>query len=91
MESKYMTLEEYAATLKVGDEVTIEYYSISGDRQTKEKILKITNYLFEVKMKAERIQQLKKAYIFYWRRIRTLLATGYYILTIDYRKKGYKQ
>lgn len=26
-----MTLEEYAATLKVGDEVTIEYYSISGD------------------------------------------------------------
>lgn len=26
---------------KVGDEVTIEYYSISGDRQTKEKILKI--------------------------------------------------
>lgn len=42
VESKYMTLEEYAATLKVGDEVTIEYYSISGDRQTKEKILKIT-------------------------------------------------
>lgn len=40
--STYMTLEEYAATLKVGDEVTIEYYSISGDRQTKEKILKIT-------------------------------------------------
>ena len=26
VESKYMTLEEYAATLKVGDEVTIEYY-----------------------------------------------------------------
>lgn len=23
-----MTLEKYAATLKVGDEVTIEYYSI---------------------------------------------------------------
>lgn len=46
-----------------------------------------TYYLFEVKMKAERIQQLKKAYIFYWRRIRTLLATGHYILTIDYRKK----
>lgn len=42
VESKYMTLEKYAATLKVGDEVTIEYYSISGDRQTKEKILKIT-------------------------------------------------
>lgn len=38
-------------------------------------------------MKTERIQQLKKAYIFYWRRIRTLLATGHYILTIDYRKK----
>lgn len=38
----YMTLEEYAATLKVGDEVTVEYYSISGDRATKEKILKIT-------------------------------------------------
>lgn len=40
VESKYMTLEEYAATLKVGDEVTIEYYSISGDRQTKEKNFK---------------------------------------------------
>ncbi len=40
--STYMTLEEYAATLKVGDEVTVEYYSISGNRQTKEKILKIT-------------------------------------------------
>lgn len=32
VESKYMTLEKYAATLKVGDEVTIEYYSISGYR-----------------------------------------------------------
>lgn len=40
--STYMTLEEYAATLKVGDEVTVEYCSISGSRQTKEKILKIT-------------------------------------------------
>lgn len=26
--STYMTLEEYTATLKVGDEVTIKYYSI---------------------------------------------------------------
>lgn len=43
MESKYMTLEEYASTLKVGNEVTVGYYSISGNRQTKEKILKITN------------------------------------------------
>lgn len=42
MESKYMTLEKYAATLKVGDEVTVEYCSISESRQTKEKILKIT-------------------------------------------------
>lgn len=25
--STYMTLEEYASTLKVGDEVTIVYYS----------------------------------------------------------------
>lgn len=40
VESKYMTLEEYAATLKVGDEVTIEYYSISGDRQIKRKNFK---------------------------------------------------
>lgn len=40
--SAYMTLEEYAATLKVGDEVTIEYHSMAGDRQTIEKILKIT-------------------------------------------------
>lgn len=40
--STYMTLEEYASTLKVGDEVTVKYYSISGNRQTKEKILKIT-------------------------------------------------
>ena len=37
--STYMTLEEYAAMLKDGDEVTIEYYSITGE---KEKILKIT-------------------------------------------------
>jgi hypothetical protein len=28
MKSKYMTLEKYAATLKVGDEVTIEYHSV---------------------------------------------------------------
>lgn len=40
--STYMTLEEYASTLKVGDEVTIEYHSMAGDRQTIEKILKIT-------------------------------------------------
>lgn len=38
--STYMTLEEYAATLKVGDEVTVEYCSISESRQTKEKFLK---------------------------------------------------
>lgn len=38
-------------------------------------------------MKTERIQQVKKAYIFYRRRVRTLLATGRYFLTIDYRKK----
>ena len=36
----YMTLEEYAATLKVGDEVTIKYYSITGEKEIKEKILK---------------------------------------------------
>lgn len=30
--STYMTLEEYVATLKVGDEVTVEYCSISGNR-----------------------------------------------------------
>lgn len=41
--SVYMTLEEYAATLKVGDEVTIKYYSITGEKEIKEKILKITN------------------------------------------------
>lgn len=40
--SAYMTLEKYAATLKVGDEVTIEYYSITGEKEIKEKILKIT-------------------------------------------------
>lgn len=76
MESKYMTLEKYAATLKVGDEVTIEYHSMAGDRQTIEKILKITKK-----------RQIKKAYIFYRRRVKTLLATGRYLLTIDYRKK----
>lgn len=37
-----MTLEEYAAILKVGDEVTIKYYSIAGEKEIKEKILKIT-------------------------------------------------
>lgn len=40
--STYMTLEEYASTLKVGDEVTIKYYSITGEKEIKEKILKIT-------------------------------------------------
>lgn len=40
--SAYMTLEEYAAMLKVGDEVTIKYYSITGEKEIKEKILKIT-------------------------------------------------
>lgn len=40
--STYMTLEEYTATLKVGDEVTIKYYSITGEKEIKEKILKIT-------------------------------------------------
>lgn len=38
-------------------------------------------------MKAERKKQIKKAYIFYRRRVRTLLATGRYLLTIDYRKR----
>lgn len=37
-----MTLEEYTPTLKVGDEVTIKYYSITGEKEIKEKILKIT-------------------------------------------------
>lgn len=40
--STYMTLEEYTATLKVSDEVTIKYYSITGEKEIKEKILKIT-------------------------------------------------
>lgn len=40
--STYMTLEKYASTLKVGDEVTIKYYSITGEKEIKEKILKIT-------------------------------------------------
>lgn len=35
--STYMTLEEYAATLKVGDEVTIKYYSITGIAFVKKK------------------------------------------------------
>ena len=161
MKSKYMTLEKYAATLKVGDEVTIEYHSMAGDRQTIEKILKITksgtiylrstnckdairfrkngqwldnfsyqdeysslkkplpstvggdialltggsyilsatfgrkNFLTILKnkeivrtmIKKERERQIKKAYIFYRRRVKTLLATGRYLLTIDYRKK----
>lgn len=37
--------------------------------------------------KKERERQIKKAYIFYRRRVRTFLATGRYLLTIDYRKK----
>ena len=40
--STYMTLEEYTSTLKVGDEVTIVYYSNIGEKEIKEKILKIT-------------------------------------------------
>lgn len=63
MESKYMTLEKYAATLKVGDEVTIEYHSMAGDRQTIEKILKITkkrkNFLTILKNK-ERVRTMTK-------------------------------
>lgn len=38
-------------------------------------------------IKKERERQIKKAYIFYRRRVKTLLATGRYLLTIDYRKK----
>lgn len=38
--SAYMTLEKYAATLKVGDEVTIKYYSIAGEKEIKEKNFK---------------------------------------------------
>lgn len=34
-----------------------------------------------------RAKRPRKAYIFYRRRVRTLLATGRYLLTIDYRKK----
>lgn len=40
--STYMTLEEYTSTLKVGDEVTIVYYLNIGEKEIKEKILKIT-------------------------------------------------
>lgn len=40
--STYMTLEEYTPMLKVVDEVTIKYYSITGEKEIKEKILKIT-------------------------------------------------
>lgn len=40
--STYMTLEEYVATLKIGDTVVITYHSMAGDRDIKEKILKIT-------------------------------------------------
>lgn len=38
-------------------------------------------------IKKERERQIKKAYIFYRRRVKTLLATGRYLLTIDYRKR----
>ena len=37
-------------------------------------------------IKKECERQIKKAYIFYRRRVKTLLATGRYLLTIDYRK-----
>lgn len=40
--STYMTLEEYVATLKIADTVVITYHSMAGDRDIKEKILKIT-------------------------------------------------
>lgn len=39
--STYMTLEEYTATLKVGDEVTIKYYSITGEKEIKEAMVNI--------------------------------------------------
>lgn len=39
--------------------------------------------------KKERERQIEKAYIFYRRRVKTLLATGRYLLIINTRK--YKQ
>lgn len=43
--STYMTLEEYTSTLKVGDEVTIKYYSMTGEKEIKEKILKMVLFI----------------------------------------------
>lgn len=41
--STYMTLEEYAAMLKVGDEVTIKYYSITGEKEIMELMNEVLN------------------------------------------------
>lgn len=56
--STYMTLEEYTATLKVGDEVTIKYYSITGEKEIKD-----SGYIQEVRFDTDSTlhQLLRKA------------------------------
>lgn len=57
--STYMTLEEYTATLKVGDEVTIKYYSIFNEIQSKnmENINQIKNKIHEIEEQIKQYEQ----------------------------------
>jgi hypothetical protein len=71
------------------------FYPLTGGSYILYATFKRKNFLTILKnkeivrtmIKKERERQIKKAYIFYRRRVRTLLATGRYLLTIDYRKK----
>lgn len=67
-------------------EDTIQYDSPKVGRKNFLTILK-NKEIVRTMIKKERERQIKKAYIFYRRRVKTLLATGRYLLTIDYRKK----
>ena len=62
------------------------YFSATFGRKNFLTILK-NKEIVRTMIKKERERQIKKAYIFYRRRVKTLLATGRYLLTIDYRKK----
>ena len=61
--STYMTLEEYTATLKVGDEVTIKYYSITGEKEIMVYYATVSGYIQEVRFDTDSTlhQLLRKA------------------------------
>jgi hypothetical protein len=67
--------------------VVKKIYCIVINGKIQEKLSFKNMEIVRTMIKKERERQIKKAYIFYRRRVKTLLATGRYLLTIDYRKK----